>query len=307
MIDFFFIRASVLARFQHNPLHTHLERLATHLHEQGFARSSIRDSVLAGDKFGWWLPGQGCDSTEIDEKLLSAVRCWAETLPFRQTVQSRCWAEPFIQDAARPRNFGSTTNSNADSTRRSMARLIRAIHEGSQWCVISTRQRYRPIVRLFITKCCISGDFVGPSLSAQTVTEFVFKQAAARQAHGRKIPSVAVRSFLRFLVLEGEIKAGLEAAALSPPQWALTALPIRLTSEQVECVLSDYEENTASSLRNRAMLLLLARLGLRAGEVIRQSLDDIDWYHGQLNVRPGKTHRVRALPLPRDVGNALIA
>ncbi len=70
MIDSIFVRASVLARLHQNPLHPHLEQLATTLHEQGYARSSIRDCVLAGDKFGWWLQRQGCVGTEIDETLL---------------------------------------------------------------------------------------------------------------------------------------------------------------------------------------------------------------------------------------------
>ena len=173
--------------------------------------------------------------------------------------------------------------------------------------VVGTRQRYHPIVRRFITNCCISGDVNWPSLSAATITEFVCKQATARQGHGRKMPSVAVRSFLRFLVFKGEINTGLEAAAPPPPQWTHAALPVRLTSEQVERVLAVYEEKTAVSLRNRAMLLLLARLGLRAGEVLTLGFDDIDWYQGRLIIRPGKTHRARTLPLPQDVGNALVA
>ena len=68
-----------------------------------------------------------------------------------------------------------------------------------------------------------------------------------------------------------------------------------------------YHDGTASSLRNRAMLLLLARLGLRAQDVITLCLDDIDWANGRLDLRPGKTRRARSLPLPQDVGQAVVA
>ena len=305
MIDSIFVRASVLARLHQNPLEPHLERLATTLHQQGYARSTIQDCVLAGDKFGWWLQRQGCVNTEIDEALLEGYVAGLK----RYRSGNRCKAAAGLNHLFRLLRQQGV-----------VAKRQTAITPVDQWLtryeqyleqvvgtVINTRLCYRPIVRQFITKCCVSGEVDWPSLSAQTITEFVCKQAAARQGYGRKLPSVAVRSFLRFLVFQGEIKAGLEAAAPSPPQWTHAALPVRLTTEQVERVLAVYEEQTDSSLRNRAMLLLLARLGLRAGEVTTLGLDDIDWYQGQIIIRPGKTHRARTLPLPQDVGTALVA
>src|SRR2546428_5275825 len=139
------------------------------------------------------------------------------------------------------------------------------------------------------------------------ITTFVGQEATGRQGAGRKLPSVAVRSFLRFLVLRGAIRVGLEAAALAPPHWRHAALPPRLTPEDVERVLAVYHDGMASSRRNRAMLLLLARLGLRAQDVISLCFDDIDWADGRLSLPPGKTHRARSLPLPHDVGQAVVA
>lgn len=305
MIDSIFVRASVLTRLHRNPLQPHLEQLATTLHEQGYARSSIQDCVLAGDKFGWWLQRQGCVGTEIDETLLERYVAGLK----RYRSGKRCKAAAGLNHLFRIlRQQGVVVERQAPSSPvdQWLARYEQYL-EQVVGAVVSTRQCYRPIVRQFITKCCISGEVNWPSLSAQTITEFVCQQAAARQGHGRKLPSVAVRSFLRFLVFQGEINTGLEAAAPPPPQWTHAALPVRLTSEQVERVVAVDEEQTACSLRNHAMLLLLARLGLRAGEVLTLGLDDIDWYQGQLNIRPGKTHRARTLPLPQDVGKALVA
>jgi site-specific recombinase XerD len=139
------------------------------------------------------------------------------------------------------------------------------------------------------------------------ITMFVRHEAARRQGASRKMPAVAVRSFLRFLVFRGEIRSGLEAAAPPPPQWTHASLPARLSPLEVEQVLATYQDGTANSLRNRAMLLLLARLGLRAHEVVSLCLDDIDWVHGHLDIRPGKTHQARRLPLTQEVGQALVA
>src|SRR5712691_1158324 len=132
-------------------------------------------------------------------------------------------------------------------------------------------------------------------------------EASMRHNTGRKLPAVAVRSFLRFLVFRGEIRPGLEAAALSPPQWKDASLPSRPTPEEVARVLAVYHEGTTINLRNRAILFLLARLGLRAQDVVSLCLDDIDWAEGRLALRPGKSRRARTLPLPHDVGQAVVA
>jgi site-specific recombinase XerD len=85
------------------------------------------------------------------------------------------------------------------------------------------------------------------------------------------------------------------------------ALPTRLTVAEVERVLALYTGTTPKALRNCAILVLLARLGLRAREVAGLRLDDIDWHAGRLRILPGKTHRARLLPLSEDVGQALAA
>jgi integrase/recombinase XerD len=89
------------------------------------------------------------------------------------------------------------------------------------------------------------------------ITTFVRQAAARRRGAGRKLPAVAVRSFLRFLVFRGEIQPGMEAAAPLPPQWKQSALPSRLGPEEIEQVLAVYQEGTASGLRDRAILYLL--------------------------------------------------
>jgi site-specific recombinase XerD len=172
---------------------------------------------------------------------------------------------------------------------------------------VGTRQGALPLARRFITSCFGTAAPDWSSLTAPMITAFVCQEAARRQGAGRKRPAVVVRSFLRFLVFRGAIRAGLEAAAPTPPQWTHATLPTRLTPQEVERLLAMYDDGTASGLRNRAMLLLLARLGLRAHEVISLCLDDIDWADGRMGIRPGKTPRARSLPLPQDVGCAVVA
>jgi site-specific recombinase XerC len=102
-------------------------------------------------------------------------------------------------------------------------------------------------------------------MRAPEITEFVHREAVAKHGFGRKVPAVAIRSLLRFLVFCGELPPGLEAATPLPRHWQHAALPKHLSSEQIAQVLATCQQDTPQGLRDRAILLLLARLGLRAG------------------------------------------
>jgi site-specific recombinase XerD len=90
-------------------------------------------------------------------------------------------------------------------------------------------------------------------------------------------------------------------------RWKHASLPRYLTDDAVKAVLGSCDETTPNGVRDRAILLLLVRLGLRAGEVTTLALDDIDWRGGHLLVRRAKPRRERSLPLPHDVGQAIVA
>ena len=118
--------------------------------------------------------------------------------------------------------------------------------------------------------------------------------------------ATALRAYLRFLAAQGRCRAGLEAAVPTFPQWKLSALPRYLVADDIERVIAAYDPATHCGLRNRAILLLLARLGLRAGDIVNMRLDDVDWDEGTLRVH-GKGRREVRLPLPQDAGDALLA
>jgi site-specific recombinase XerD len=111
--------------------------------------------------------------------------------------------------------------------------------------------------------------------------------------------------FLRFLIATNRCKSNLEHAIPSVAYWRLSTLPKYLPPEDIELVVNVYESTTELGARNRAIILLLARLGLRAGEVAGLNIDDIDWQNGTLKVM-GKNRREARLPLPQDVGDALL-
>jgi integrase/recombinase XerD len=115
----------------------------------------------------------------------------------------------------------------------------------------------------------------------------------------------ALRGYLRFLGARRLCRAGLEQAVPTIPQWRLSALPRYIAASDVERLIATCDQTTAIGVRNRAVLLLLARLGLRAGDIVSLRLTDIDWQQATLSVC-GKGRRKTRLPLPQDVGDALL-
>jgi site-specific recombinase XerD len=141
-------------------------------------------------------------------------------------------------------------------------------------------------------------------LATDDIARFLLRQARSSGPVEVKLTVTALRSFFRFLFLDGQTEVDLAAAVPSVPYWRHTELPRYLSPEQVERVIRACERVSPAALRDRAIVLLLARLGLRAKEVITLELDDVDWRAGVLKVR-SKGGQHDCLPLPTDVGQAV--
>lgn len=307
MIEHGFTRTSVITRLRQAPLGSHLDTLAATLHQHGYAPDSIRRTLRACARFGQWLAQHDYSIGEVDEALVAR---YLRTLP--------------------PPRVGRWPNAAAG-----LPHLLRLWHqhdllpprpstpvptEAAQWlgryaqyleyvcgAAPGTRTAYPRIVTRFLTATFGSGRVQWSTLSAHTLTDFVRQEVATKHGGGRKRPGSALRSLLRFLVFSGEVAPGLEAAVLTPRQWTHAALPARLTGEEVERTLATCTGGSPTALRNHAILLLLARLGVRAHEVAALCLEDIHWYASQMRIRSSKTHHERVLPLIQEVGEALAA
>jgi site-specific recombinase XerD len=141
---------------------------------------------------------------------------------------------------------------------------------------------------------------------ARDLRQFVLdKSQQSGWASARK-SICAIRMFLRFLISQGRCPASLYASVPTLAHWRLSALPRYLQPDQVEKVIASPDLTTSLGRRNRAILLLLARLGLRAGDIVHLRLGDLDWREGMICVS-GKGRRQAVLPLTQEVGDALAA
>jgi integrase/recombinase XerD len=169
--------------------------------------------------------------------------------------------------------------------------------------VEGTVHAYLRIARLLVEERV--GDVELSGLTARELGSLTTRLCRGRGASSRRQVVSALRSFLRFLQLVGVTGVALEEAVLSASGWD-ASLPQAIGSGQVARLLAGCDRRRAIGRRDYAILLLLARLGLRGGEVVAIELDDIDWRAGELSVR-GKGGRRDRLPLPSDVGQALAA
>ncbi len=169
---------------------------------------------------------------------------------------------------------------------------------------VASLLNYVPFAEELLSSRFGDSDLDFAELAAQDVTKFIQRRAHQLSPGRAKLLVTALRSFLRYLRYRGEISVDLAACVPSVAVWSLSTVPKFLPAGTVQRFLDQCERNTPDGKRNYAVLLLLARLGLRACEIVSMSLDDIDWDSGRLTIRC-KGGRWTQLPLPSDVGEAI--
>jgi site-specific recombinase XerD len=148
------------------------------------------------------------------------------------------------------------------------------------------------------------GEDVG-QWNAHAVRNFLLERASQSGTSTTQALITSLRAFIRFLNFRGECRDDLAIAIPAVAHWRLARLPRCLSAEEVNRLIAASDGTTPGRLRDRAILLMLARLGLRSGDVAALRLSDIDWNNGTLQVTGKGRYQVR-LPLPQDVGDALL-
>lgn len=171
----------------------------------------------------------------------------------------------------------------------------------------TTVLRYENTARRFLREQAVDGDVFEPAdLTGEDVNAFLLRECARVSAGSAKGRVAEVRSVLRFLYLEGVTELRLGNAVSPVGGWRLATLPPSMRTTDIQRLLDHCDRNGAVGVRDHAIIMLVARLGLRSAEVARLELRDLDWRSGELVVR-GKARRHDRLPLPVEVGEALVA
>lgn len=164
---------------------------------------------------------------------------------------------------------------------------------------------YAPCARDFFAYCTVkAGRLALEALDADTVRAFLLRRIANRSTESSRLLSVALRSVLRFLFLRGETPRDLSSAVPMVRVYRHSGVPAVLSPQEVERVVATPDTSTLRGRRDAAILLLLARLGLRASEIVHLELDDLRWRAGEIVIR-GKGPQLDHIPLVADVGTAI--
>jgi integrase/recombinase XerD len=279
---------------------------------QRYAPDTIRHYVASAKMFARWLSRQQLEVDDIDEALVQRYVASLKRRLDRSKKKRRLphtgvglthLVRSLRQQGALPLHCDAPPSTDAERWLQGYAYYL----DRTLGCAPATRYKYLYFAKQFLAFYCESDCLDWQLLQAAHLTEFVQREAAQRTGFGRKSPAVAMRVMVRYLINQGETRSGIEAAIPTIRQWKHAALPQSLTAADIERVLAACANDTLLERRNYTILLMLARLGIRAKEVAELTLDDIDWVEGCLVIRSSKTHCNRSLPLPQDVGDALIA
>jgi site-specific recombinase XerD len=284
------------------PLSPYVNTYLTQIKEQGYAVGSIYEQTYALKIFGRWLKRTGRGVRDLNE----AATCESlQRVVRRGYAKNAAWStlrrlmEMLRQMGAMPAAIPPCPSPSEQLTCAYERFLLRERNLSRK--TVAWHRRY---VGRFLSERFDRAPLNLSNLCAPDVTEFVQRHVRRGSPEEAKSLLAAMRSFLRYLHYKGLINYDLSLAVPKVARWSFSTVPKHLSPDQVREVLRHCDRGTALGRRDYAILLLLARLGLRAGEVVRLNLQDIDWETARITVC-GKGGKWAQLPLPADVARVM--
>jgi integrase/recombinase XerD len=292
-----------LIQMRVGPLGPYVDELAQQLSDEGYARSSAKVALELVDDLGRWLSRRKMTASQLTPD------CFQCYLKFRLSHGHHRSADEAtlrrLSNLLLTKGVIAPIMQSKPTPTQQLEEDFRLYLERERGLSTATEHLYLPFVDRFLAEHLADGNLRLDSLCATDVVRFVQKEAVRINNPKRaKIMTTALRSFLQYARYRDLISIDLRQSVPTVANWSMTSLPKGLSSDEVQCLLNHCNRHTATGCRNWAILLLLARLGLRAGEVVALTLDDLDWERGELCIRAnGKGADL--LPIPHDVGAAL--
>lgn len=304
MLEHYFKLPAVVRRHRRGMLGPHLDSFVTLSGGLGYPRETVRRQCCVLRDFGLWLGSHRLGITDLDEDLaghhIEDLRGSGQVLRGDEASTIR----RFVGHLQELEVIASPERVEENLPLEHILRRYTTYLLMERGVVQITVDTYVPFARRFLDQRFGSGPLCLRELRESDVTNFVLRWAHSQSPGRAKLLVTALRSFFRFLLEHGEIEVDLAATVPTVADWRLSAVPRYMSPEDVERLLDVCDRNTAVGQRDYAILLLLARLGLRGCEVARLEIDDIDWRVGEFTVR-GKGLAHDRLPLLPEVGNAL--
>jgi site-specific recombinase XerD len=303
MLEKFLERLGADQRGQRNPLLVQVLPFADSLMESGYAATTIQSKLGLLIDLGEWLRRRGLAVKDLDERRIETFitdrrRNGLLRRGDRTTVRQ-------LLDHLREHHVVQRVTPTCDVSPLSAILDRYEKHLRSErGLTTATIINYLPFARKFLSDRFGEGPFLLKVVRPCDISGFILRHARTMSCRRAQLMTTVFRSFFRFLFQRGELQVDLAPSIPTVADWRLSTLPRYITAEEVIRVLGSCDRHTATGRRDYALLLLLARLGLRAGEIVAMQLEDIDWRSGEILVR-GKGLLYDRMPLPVDVGQAL--
>jgi integrase/recombinase XerD len=288
------------------PLTAYLDPFAKSLSLQGYSQRYLRRQVMLAACFSQWLKQTGVVSNCITSEHPSRY------LRYRHRQRKANRGDPvslshfvaFLRDRGviPAEKMPPVQLTPAERHAQAYGRYLREDRALAKATIIN----YVPFIRDFLKDRFGGGRVKLSRLRAREVVRFVQSRAPRLHVKRAKLMTTALRSFFQYARFRGKVTLDLAAAVPIVANWSMTSIPRAIAPEQTKKLLTSIDRKTAMGRRDYAVLLLLARLGLRSGEVTSLELEDVDRSAGCLSVR-GKRGQRSEMPLPADVGKAIAA
>jgi site-specific recombinase XerD len=302
VINELFTLPSTIERLRQGPLDKHLDAYAAAVAEQGYALNSIRSQIVVIADFSQWLQQKRIAVPSLDSNVLDRFLKRRGRQGGTRRGDGRALNR--LLAMLRPPGVEPERERTVESPRQRVINGFQHYLLQERRLSPATPHNYLPVIDQFLSERFPRKVLNLSAIRAVDVTDFVRHHAHQLSPGRAALMVTALRSFFRYLLHRGDVATDLAACVPTVPKWKFAVLPKFLSADSVQRVLDGCDRQTSIGRRNYAILLLLARLGLRAGEVVGLNLEDIDWKEGLIAIR-GKGGKSVLMPLPVDVGEAI--
>jgi integrase/recombinase XerD len=290
---------------RNGPLAPYADGYRGELARLGFTANSVVTHVVLMGQLSRWMTAAGVGVEELTPALIEEFLASRRAGGQRRVPTARALG-PLLAYLRRVGAVGTAPRRPATALEELLGRYERHLVE-DRGLARSTIAGHVPLARQFLSeRQSATGDEAGVSgLCGEVISGFLLRETERLSVGAAKKRVTELRSLLRFLRLEGLVATDLATAVPPVAGWRDTTLPSTASTLDVPALLATCDVSGPAGRRDRAVLLMLARLGLRACEVTRLELGDIDWRAGEVRVR-GKGGGEASLPLPTDVGDSIV-
>lgn len=285
------------------PLACYADGFREHLLGQGYTRGSAAHQIHLMAHVSRWLVAQDLEPADLADRHIEVFLAARRAEGYTAQLSARALV-PLLSYL---RRLGALVASQPERSPGPADELVARFGEylgRERGLAADSIRSYTGVARRFLAEVVNGDDASTAGLTAAAVTGFVRRECARRCVASAKATVTGMRSLLRFLYLDGHIPVPLAGAVPSAAGWQLAELPRTVSPADLARLMNSCDRRSAAGRRDFAILVLLARLGLRAGEVAALDLRDINWRQGEITVR-GKGSRRDSMPMPVDVGEAV--